>query len=412
MATYNAVVGVVLHFESYRNIDLPHQGLYFLRATLSSEDHTATAIPLDIHTSSLVPKAKQGKINYYNVIPASIQGKAFNTKIFTIRYCEEEVELNDICEFRLEIPTKRNDLKKSLEINYVLSIELHFGTLINIGGTDKLPIYLNNIKETISFEMISTQKYIIRDISKSISQYISVQTDKNCYGIANATLHSTLLDFRYRAIPLEPFFTKPTSHTPSADEGKTLSDYLFGKSDGSILTEVQSNEADNIYSEYVSQLVSSYNFIKKRFANIKDRCLDEKERGDNSELLKFQELVLPGEELNDVKEDLTADLLEETKQGSNKDECDIDCESNHSQDHFKVMESMKDRYEEVKLKCSLKIVTKDTFKCTAKFALNISLVSGQIIEIWQRYIELLTITPRFITEMLKLEYIDCITKEK
>eukprot|EP00826_Nyctotherus_ovalis_P006699 TRINITY_DN11612_c0_g2_i4.p1 TRINITY_DN11612_c0_g2~~TRINITY_DN11612_c0_g2_i4.p1 ORF type:complete len:417 (+),score=88.84 TRINITY_DN11612_c0_g2_i4:115-1365(+) len=416
MASYNAIVSAVLHFESYRNIDLPHQGLYFLRATLSAEDETAVAVPLDLRTSPFVCRPKEGKIDYHNVLPATVQGKEFCSKTFTIRYCEEEVELNDICEFRLEIPITRNNLEASLAVNYVLNIELHFGCLIGIGGAEKLVSHMSNIKNTIAFEVISVQKFVVRNIAKSITQYIAVQTDKNYYGTANATLHTTLLDFRYRTVPLEPFFVKPSA---AAGNDKTLCDFLFGSG-----SEVQTNEADRIYSEYVNQLAESYNCVKKKFIETQVRCLDEKERKENFELLKCQDLVLPGEVQDRAKEcsiDWNDSFDVEIRQESSKtqddeNECNITSElyrhNNSKPISFLSEERKVNASHGSKLKCSLRMLTKDTRKCAAKFALNISLIAGQVVELWQRYIELVTMAPRFVTEMLRLEYLESITMKK
>ena len=118
MSSYNAIVSTIIHFETYRNIDLLHQGLYFIRASLTSEDGKSVALPLDIYPSPHVSKAKKNNINYHDILPAIIEETNFNTKTFTIRYCEEEIELNDICEFRLEIPVG----SKYLETNYVLEL--------------------------------------------------------------------------------------------------------------------------------------------------------------------------------------------------------------------------------------------------------------------------------------------------
>lgn len=53
---------------------------------------------------------KRKNLDHHNIIPASIdkENLKFNTRAYMIRYCEEEVELNDIIHFRLEIDTDQN----------------------------------------------------------------------------------------------------------------------------------------------------------------------------------------------------------------------------------------------------------------------------------------------------------------
>ena len=104
MSSYNAVVSVIVHFETYKNIDLTHQGLYYLTATLTSEDDTSKGIPMDIYNPPYPSKFGNEKIDYYNLHPACCDDTTFTTKIFAIHYCEEEIDINDFCEFHLEIP--------------------------------------------------------------------------------------------------------------------------------------------------------------------------------------------------------------------------------------------------------------------------------------------------------------------
>ena len=57
---------------------------------------------------------------------------AFCSKVFLIRYCEEEVEINDIILFRSEIDVETEYLNK----HFFLEIALHFSNLDNVGGSD------------------------------------------------------------------------------------------------------------------------------------------------------------------------------------------------------------------------------------------------------------------------------------
>jgi len=479
MSSYNAIVSTVLHFESYRNIDLLHQGLYFLKASLTSEDGKSMGLPVDIYTSTQVSKAKKNKIDYHNILPAVIDDVSFNTKTFTIRYCEEEVELNDICEFRLDIPVK----DKYLATNYILEIQLHFGEITKIGGVEKISQYVQNIKEHIEFKMVASQKFIIRAIAKGISQYIRVQNDGSYYGMCNATVHSTIIDFRYRIVSPEAALAmrkgKPEIKV-AAKPGtqKSFHEFLFGSGDDTAPKSVSPNEADKLYSEYASVLAKAHENVKERFLEVKNRCLDENQRDRNRALLMYQELIFPGddneEEMFSLKEDLlgNSELAdseskneaifkedEDPVRGAQEEnsECNITNEPSQIENYRRLdpdlkMEEKKEkliRFSEDNflgaggdmdertnnnitvpmLKCnqrstikgsgmglhpkySLKLSTHDPRRLAAKFAYNITLISGQIIELWQRFIELITLTPRFVTEMLAFQYSKTITTQK
>jgi len=58
-------------------------------------------------TDSAPPKKKRKNLDHHNIMPATLDKEnfKFNTRAFMIRYCEEEVELNDMGHFRIEIDT-------------------------------------------------------------------------------------------------------------------------------------------------------------------------------------------------------------------------------------------------------------------------------------------------------------------
>jgi hypothetical protein len=52
-------------------------------------------------------KKKKKNLDHHNVLPASIdkENMKYNSRAFMIRFCEEEVEINDCGHFRIEIDT-------------------------------------------------------------------------------------------------------------------------------------------------------------------------------------------------------------------------------------------------------------------------------------------------------------------
>ena len=65
-------------------------------------------------------------------IESIIVPSASLSKVFLIRYCEEEVEINDIVLFRAEIDAEPD----YLNTDFYLEIELHFSNLDSIGGSE------------------------------------------------------------------------------------------------------------------------------------------------------------------------------------------------------------------------------------------------------------------------------------
>ena len=74
-------------------------------------------------------------IDHHNIIQSAIVEDlgSFTSRAFLIRYCEEEVEINDIGLFRAEIDVE----PEYLNTNFYLEVELFFSDLSSMGGPDK-----------------------------------------------------------------------------------------------------------------------------------------------------------------------------------------------------------------------------------------------------------------------------------
>lgn len=137
-----------------------------------------------------------------------------------IRYCEEEVELNDIIHFRLEIDTDQHssesDEKSKNYGNFnqtelVMEVELMFSDLLNHGGPEKFSLQnsLKDIEEKVEFKSVAFQKFMVRNICDGIYEYIPITFDEQHFCVTLCTVHSVLMDFRFRSQKLlHQFVTK------------------------------------------------------------------------------------------------------------------------------------------------------------------------------------------------------------
>lgn len=75
---------------------------------------------------------KSEKICYHNLVPASIieQSNKFCSRSFIIRYCEEEVNLDHIVQFRSEVDLEDN----YADTPFYLEAEMYFANLIAFGS--------------------------------------------------------------------------------------------------------------------------------------------------------------------------------------------------------------------------------------------------------------------------------------
>ena len=97
------------------------------------------------------------------MLPASIldDQSAFVSRSFLIRYCEEEVEINDIGLFRAEIDVEPEYLNTS----FYLEIELFFSDLNALGGPDKWQQNITDIETKAVFKSVSKQAFKITKLA-------------------------------------------------------------------------------------------------------------------------------------------------------------------------------------------------------------------------------------------------------
>lgn len=74
-------------------------------------------------------------IDHHHIMPSQILEDltGFHTRSFLIRYCEEEVEINDIGLFRAEIDVEPD----YLNTDFFMELDLYFSDLSGMGGPDK-----------------------------------------------------------------------------------------------------------------------------------------------------------------------------------------------------------------------------------------------------------------------------------
>ena len=127
--------------ESFRNIDLFNQGVYFIRVSIFNEidKERYYAHPYNVSScadrSDTQARKKQKESFHHNVIGARSDEETatFCSRAFMIRYSEEKVEINDFAHFRTEIDV----VPGYLDTKFYLQAELMFSDLMTLGGPDK-----------------------------------------------------------------------------------------------------------------------------------------------------------------------------------------------------------------------------------------------------------------------------------
>lgn len=202
------VVDVAVLFENFRNIDLFHQGLYHLKARVKHEsggDEWTAASPyghsaaplMNVHHVDQKPKAS--RVDHHNLIGAQLldDQDAFVTRSFLIRYCEEEVEVNDVGHFRLEIGT--NPEKANASLVLLLQVELMFADLAQHGGADAFQE--NTDLTSLEFKRASMQTFRVLGATQGLHEFAPVVFDEFHFCLANMVVQTAVLDVRFRLVP-------------------------------------------------------------------------------------------------------------------------------------------------------------------------------------------------------------------
>ena len=93
----------------------------------------------------------------------------FVTKSFLVRFCEEEVEIEETVLFRAEI-----DVGTGYQYQeFYLDFELYFADLNQIGGAENWQS-TKDIADVATFKLVQTQTYLVKSLATSILEYCPV----------------------------------------------------------------------------------------------------------------------------------------------------------------------------------------------------------------------------------------------
>jgi hypothetical protein len=109
---------------------------------------------------------------------------AFVSRAFLIRYCEEEVEINDIGLFRAEIDVEPEYLNTA----FFMDVELFFSDLSALGGPEKWQQAVHEYETKAVFKSVSLQKFKIHKLAQGISEFVPVVFEDQYYSQLNVLI--------------------------------------------------------------------------------------------------------------------------------------------------------------------------------------------------------------------------------
>ncbi|EAR98529.2 serine esterase, putative (macronuclear) [Tetrahymena thermophila SB210] len=188
--SWKATYEFILSLENFRNIDLFDQGVYYMEFSIyyqDSQQNKQYATPYHYTQNNLGFKS-QSHYSDQSIFEESTildSEQKFKSKVFSIRYCEEEVRMNDLCCFRSEVNADNN--YKLTEFYLECDLIAAFTT-----DPDKYKT------EPLKFEKLSKFRSIIRYSSEGLHEFLPIVFDKMHFCVLECSFHSLLLDFKFR----------------------------------------------------------------------------------------------------------------------------------------------------------------------------------------------------------------------
>jgi pimeloyl-ACP methyl ester carboxylesterase len=319
--------------------------------------------------NSNVNKSGDGKMTYAHI---NDDTASYFSRSFLIRFCEEEIELNEICHFQAEIEA----LPNFAATTFYLVIELIHSTYSNIGAKPDKNSDQGNVQ--VEQKSLETFKAKVTLSKTTVHEYVPIIFDNMNFSILNATLHFLVLDFRFRVDDSHLMVSAKDNENEKIDlllndnarsngnlnnpnfRGRNMDD--LDKSSSRTFPEYLKKHFktityDKLSEHFTNLLKENYERLLTQYGDLANKCLME------SHKKKFSSLLQPPMKL------ILPDIWK----------------SNDNEDN------MKDKEKDLDLLANAVLS-------------EINFISGELLYLWFKFMELLKITPRFILEVLKYDY--------
>ena len=246
-----AILEVVLHLDSFRNVDLTRQGLYQLRLSVSSGPLPQYASPYELLTLGFQSKPAC-------LLPARIddQTNAMCSSTVLIRYCDEEMKMSDACIFRMEV-----DVGGPSQV--ALEAQLLFSDLEGTLSFENPLEQLRKFTGEIAFTYMDSAFLQILSPFEGVHAYSQFVFPNPHMCVLAATIHTSLMDYRFRV-------TTPLS---DLELPKAIAKCLFIREDGAVKPYVGSDETDKKYGQLVSDLSRCHTQLRQFVSMILKKCV-------------------------------------------------------------------------------------------------------------------------------------------
>ena len=392
--SFDHLYELMIHYHTYKNIELLNQGVYQIRSKIYTiiNEKKYYAIPYFFTESKDLENLYQTE-EHSNKNPFIVNNEInennyeYTTKSFFIKYADEEIELDEFCYFRIEIP----EIFAKNGINFFCQFDLWSSDLpTSSTGEQKNQKDYNSMIPKLNFKNMQTEIVEITNNSNEEfnatdafnESYSPIVFHSNYFSLLRTSIHKILIDYKIRMDINElPYLLedpedkndKKENSKNNKDDNNPMALINFILEEKDIKNEIDNDLINKLYQKFVFRLINSYIGVKNRLNFLTSKLIEENMKAEYSMFLNNQPLIIYSEE-NDEKtinllndEDLN-DVLNSIKNLGGRI-------SDHSKDY----------------------VGYRIFK-------EINVISSQVLYIWHKYIELIRNFPAPVNFIMQLNF--------
>ena len=184
-----AQIDILLYLDSFRNIDVFLQGLYYLQIKLSED-----AVPFYFDSSSVSKR-------FHNLYPPQILDNNYASKIFMLKYAEEVVKICETVIFRAEF-----DPNSYEDQFFTLQVDLMFTDLKGDLSPNSVQNYFTAPPQESLFTKVGESRFTINSSMQAVNQMIFVTYLDTFSSSLMATVHAMPVNYKIPENFIEDLF--------------------------------------------------------------------------------------------------------------------------------------------------------------------------------------------------------------
>ena len=231
------MIDILINIDSFRNIDLFYQGLYYIQFQVYQEisNQKVHSCPYDFQTSS------DATVPMHSLSPPQIleNFSSYCTKVFLIKYSDEIVQIRETGIFRLEASLYSHP-------DLLIEASLFFTDLNGDLSPESISTFLDGSSVAQGFAKAGSCYFKASNWKFGVNQYCPIVFHDTYSSVVRITLHTMLLDYKFRVDNTE------------ITENSQISQCFFPLCS----REVPEDCIDRVFKEYVLALASCSNKVR------------------------------------------------------------------------------------------------------------------------------------------------------